>query len=753
MLRDFVDRRGNLSQIKVFRYIDELVRKLINLLESDFDTNKYGHFTMHEKMKMMTVVSKAEDLPLRDKHREILEFYMDNYLKPELAELDGSYLIMAVKTVWKRHCLMNDWLKRFFSMADKSQQNNAAGSTLLETGHSAFHDKIFKEIKSTVPAAFHEQLMEDRQGSNIDRSALKGCSDLFVAMDTAIKESKVYDELEQTLIKYLASHTRSVASTWIDEESISSYLVKTEQCFQEELQRCSDCLEERSQKPILKTLESTLVAEKKDAILYKSTGLRFMLENDKRDDLARLYYLFQRVQEGLEEISKAVKDFVIDSGMNIIQQREQKVKEDPSKDKNVDEDYVKQLLSLLEEWKDKVKNAFGDHALLQKAMKEAFEVIVNKNGNFKHSNIELLATYSDQVLKGSIKLTEAEREDELERLIVLFSFVIEKDVFVDIYRNLLAKRLISGRTASRDAEISMISKLKLRHGAQFTGKLEGMLRDLEQGSAQMETFAEWRDAEMKKGHNGAFGNIPNVDFNVRILTYGWWPNFVQVDVKLPDLFETCQRAYEQYYYNISINRRLNWQNSEGTAVLKGKFPDKAKQTTKSYEITVKTLQAVFLLYFDEVGDKSVDFTEVRKQTQTTDDVAKRVLHSLSCNKKFKVLEKNPSGPKIKADDKFKLNLKFASSLRKFQIPMASLEEAHDPRKIELDRRAAIDAAIVRIMKTRQTMKHQDLIGEVLNQLQFFSPDMKVIRRRIEYCINNDYMERNTEDDSTYNYVA
>jgi hypothetical protein len=49
-------------------------------------------------------------------------------------------------------------------------------------------------------------------------------------------------------------------------------------------------------------------------------------------------------------------------------------------------------------------------------------------------------------------------------------------------RNLFAKRLLNQRSASNDAERSMLSKLKLRCGAQFTGKMEGMLSDLAVGS-------------------------------------------------------------------------------------------------------------------------------------------------------------------------------------------------------------------------------------------------------------------------------
>lgn len=57
-----------------------------------------------------------------------------------------------------------------------------------------------------------------------------------------------------------------------------------------------------------------------------------------------------------------------------------------------------------------------------------------------------------------------------------------QDAFALHYRNQLAKRLLNQRSASADAERSMISKLKLRCGAQFTGKMEGMLADLQVGS-------------------------------------------------------------------------------------------------------------------------------------------------------------------------------------------------------------------------------------------------------------------------------
>lgn len=69
---------------------------------------------------------------------------------------------------------------------------------------------------------------------------------------------------------------------------------------------------------------------------------------------------------------------------------------------------------------------------------------------------------------------------------------------------------------------------------------------------------------------------------------------------------------------------------------------------------------------------------------------------------------------------------YSSKSLKFRIPIPVMDESHNPKKLEEDRGHTIEAAIVRIMKARKTLTHQQLIAEVLTQLSFFRPDAKVI---------------------------
>lgn len=74
--------------------------------------------------------------------------------------------------------------------------------------------------------------------------------------------------------------------------------------------------------------------------------------------------------------------------------------------------------------------------------------------------------------------------------------------------------------------------------------------------------------------------------------------------------------------------------------------------------------------------------------------------------------------------------------------------------VESDRKYLVDAAIVRTMKSRKAMLHQQLIMEVVAQLQrMFKPDIKQIKKRIDDLIGREFLERDKENPSLFRYLA
>lgn len=59
------------------------------------------------------------------------------------------------------------------------------------------------------------------------------------------------------------------------------------------------------------------------------------------------------------------------------------------------------------------------------------------------------------------QMTEQEIETILDKTMVLFRYLLEKDVFERYYKSHLAKRLLLNKSVSDDSEKNMISKLKV----------------------------------------------------------------------------------------------------------------------------------------------------------------------------------------------------------------------------------------------------------------------------------------------------
>jgi len=62
---------------------------------------------------------------------------------------------------------------------------------------------------------------------------------------------------------------------------------------------------------------------------------------------------------------------------------------------------------------------------------------------------------------GVLQMSEQEIENVLDKSMVLFRFLQEKDVFERYYKQHLAKRLLLNKSVSDDSEKNMISKLKV----------------------------------------------------------------------------------------------------------------------------------------------------------------------------------------------------------------------------------------------------------------------------------------------------
>ncbi|XP_075691877.1 cullin-4B isoform X4 [Rhinoderma darwinii] len=584
----------------------------------------------------------------------------------------------------------------------------------------------------------------ERNGEAIDRSLLRSL--LSMLSDLQIyQDSFEHRFLEETNRLYAAEGQRLM-----QEREVPEYLHHVNKRLEEEADRVITYLDQSTQcgsqlspdhrptcldgsrikvenklerKPLIATVEKQLLGEHLTTTLQK--GLNHLLDENRIQDLSLLYQLFSRVRGGVQVLLQHWIEYIKAFGSTIVI--------NPEKDKTM----VQELL----DFKDKVDHVidicFMKNEKFVNAMKEAFETFINKRPN---KPAELIAKYVDSKLRtGNKEATDEELEKMLDKIMIIFRFIYGKDVFEAFYKKDLAKRLLVGKSASVDAEKSMLSKLKHECGAAFTSKLEGMFKDMELSKDIMVHFKQYMQNQ----------NVPgNIELTVNILTMGYWPTYVPMEVHLPPEMVKLQEIFKTFYLGKHSGRKLQWQSTLGQCVLKAEFIEGRK------ELQVSLFQTLVLLMFNEGEEFS--FEDIRQATGIEDSELRRTLQSLACGR-ARVLTKNPRSKDVDDGDKFTFNDEFKHQLFRIRINQIQMketveEQASTTERVFQDRQYQIDAAIVRIMKMRKTLSHNLLVSEVYNQLKFPVKPAD-LKKRIESLIDRDYMERDKENPNQYNYVA
>ena len=129
-----------------------------------------------------------------------------------------------------------------------------------------------------------------------------------------------------------------------------------------------------------------------------------------------------------------------------------------------------------------------------------------------------------------------------------------------------------------------------------------------------------------------------------------------------------------------------------------------------------------------------------------DDTCSKNLKSMSM-KNYKIIEMigSPNKPVLSDSDIFQVNESFTSNHKRVTLPTPVIEEVHKKEIVQEDRSIAIEACIVRIMKSRKKLDHTNLVQEVMQSLFMFKPHPSIIKTKIEHLIEREYLERDPDD--------
>lgn len=660
----------------------------------------------------------------------------------------GEKFLEGLRDTWEDHNMSMNMTADILMYLDRGYiQQELHRVPIFSTTIALFRDNILRSclnknseslLVDILIAVMLDQIDMEREGDIIDRTLIRSCSRMLSSLYEAEDENEL-TKLYLTLFEPRFLENSNVfygreCQELLETADTSRWLRHTQKRLEEERDRCGITIEPETETKVTSVIDQQLIVKNLDEFLtMEGSGLRWMIDNEKSEDLTILYNLVSRVDKNKTALQGILQKRVIELGLEIEKvlqntdfsvppeggeeaggEKGEKPKALPAASQQTAAaiKWVDDVLALRDKFDTMWTDCFQSDLIIQTALGKSFSEFINL---FTRSS-EYVSLFIDENLKKGIRgKSEAEVDVILDKAIVLIRYLQDKDMFQTYYQRHLARRLLHGKSESHDVENQLISKMRQEFGQQFTMKLEGMFRDLVT-SAELTT--SYRDHIRTAGDGSK-----KAELNINVLTMNYWPQEVmgrtaqigegsRITCNYPAEIEKLQASFERFYLASRNGRKLTWIGTTGSADVRCTFPpipgkSGALAKERRYEINVPTYAMVVLMLFNDLTDnEQLSFEEIQAKTAISMTDLMRTLTAIAVAPKSRVLVKDPLTKSVKQTDKFSFNSAFQSKSVRIKAPIinavSKVEDASERSSTEEKNNQArahiIDAAIVRIMK-------------------------------------------------------
>ncbi|KAB8345989.1 hypothetical protein FH972_023041 [Carpinus fangiana] len=619
-----------------------------------------------------------------------------------------------------------------------------------------------------------DNIAMERDGDVVNKTLIKSAvfmlEGLFESAQEQEDERLYLTAFEQDFLDSSRAFYQAEASRLLREADCATYCQQVRDRLHEEHNRCRSTLSETTQPRITAIVEEELIRSKIHDIILMESGVKHMVDNGKFSDLRLLYELNARIDPKKMELTEAIQRRVQELGAQINQQATEAAQERPAPsakpqadgktksapDRTINQQtvaaiqWVEGVLGLKDTYDTLWRDSFHSDPIIQPALTRSFSDFINM---FPRSSEHISLFIDENMKKGLKDKTEQEADAVLEKAIVLLRYIQDKDMFERYYKKHLCKRLLMHKSVSPDVERQMIQRMKIELGNSFTSKLEQMFKDMDLSTG------------LTEGYRGRTKNAGDkrAELGISVLTSMVWPletmqsgqdeTEAKINCIYPPSIERIKKGFESFYAEKHSGRKLTWLPNMGTADLRVVFPKvPGKEGTalgkeRRHEVNAPTYAMIVLLLFNDVPHgEYLTFNQIQSRTNIPSEALKRNLLSIAVAQKTRILLKEPMSREVNPTDTFTFNTSFQSPFLRIKVGLIASgnkvegekERRETERKNNDSRGFVIEAAIVRIMKQRKELSHQQLVTETLTQLSSqFRPDVTMIKKRIESLIERE----------------
>lgn len=664
-------------------------------------------------------------------------------LLPHFSTLQGEFLLSELTHRWTHHKIMLHWMYKIFSCLDDKYvrlmglQPNIR--PLIEQGLLLFRTVIIDSVRLPLSRALLFQFNMHRDGVIIDSGRLKQV--LQILGQVGLKSAKIikkgrddqqlslvgesdlsyyHNILEQALVEDSELYYDQRVSQWILFPDAMAYVGQAKAAMEREEELVRAFLDSELQEKVLRAVQRPLV-QKHAAALVEMTegGCEELLRTERRTDLRAMFQLFKRVESTLCHITDKLEKYLVVKGTDIA--INPKWQRDPS-------GFVNAVLAFLADVDSLLDQSFSNHSLFLSTREHAFQVFLNSSPQ----PLLLFAQAFDLALRQTLKgCSETQIDQHLDELMKLLEYIQDRDMFVRVYTKDLGRRLLEGTNMGEDVEKKVVRRLKVGWGVGGLGRLMAMLQDL----------------EISRGISGEFSSqLQSEEMSVQILRSGCWPEQLSIPCAFPPELDMLRTQFETYYRQKHQGRNLTWYLTLGVCDLTCLY------LPKRYLLSLPPFLATILLLFNT--SSSLTLTYISAATHIPVDTLRVHLKPLFTTKcRLLLCETEELGEM----DEIQLNEGFESNALRIKVPRVRVkqgekEREEDRKAVMLERRNIVDSVIVRVAKSRKTLKYIDLVQEVLKQVTSFRPLPSLVKEQVESLMQREYLQRDEEDSSLLIYM-
>ena len=696
-----------------------------------------------------------------NKIQEYIEECSNILTKESKNQLIDSFIILTEKINFLIY-----WMNRIFSYLDRFYTKDKNKNTLSQNAISLYKKYFFDPIQSDIYIEVNKLIKEDRN-CNIEsrpkiKVILKILNDIDLPNPSIVKENnkilwglkKETDTNNDTTYQdKWFSHFKNETSKFAKDKanadihnmSAIEYILAQLKYIDEENIRETEYINVKYHHDINEINYSILIGERAEELSKMDTGINYMFDTKRNEDLKNTFKLFEYFPKSFDVITACFKSYIVKRGQEINQNKE--VTKDPKK-------FIPQLISLKKEMDNLVVECFENNPNFQDKKNKAFSIFMTKEIYSKQ-----LSNYTDFCMRNGFKgKSQEEIENTLNDIIGLYKCLNSKLVFQVETNKKMSDRLIKNVSLSTNAEKLFISKLKQESGVTFVSKMTEMMNDLEKNKKEIEAY---KTSQSKGTPNG-------IKFNVQVISQSAWDisNKSMEKIEILPFLDCCLKDFEKFYLDKHSGQKLRW--CLGLSKLDIQF-----LKLKNKNISISTLPQYLTLYHLEKHG-SLTILKVSELLGCPVSTVLADIHGLVLNPSY-----NPQGQaekgvivgtfnittkEFKETDIISINKNFTVARQKFNtMPLAVKKSAAEIKENELEEAQItkryqdniLQATLTRIMKSRigQTTTHVWLINEASKQIDLFRAQPQQIKENIEKLIERSIMKRADNDRTCYEYVA